>query len=403
MPRQSSDSFLASMINRLKSARAAKNVLRDSLNSDPTSPDASGVAFLLHTNSAQQDESSEWLLEDEEKDDRGRVNYIRPRCDSGESIATIRADTLTAGKEHKSRSTKHHTAPVPEKRRRTLKRCHAMRDLRFDGDNRDGHDDGRWGELDENDEFDGSIMFPTTTRDGLFAWMAPGSEVAGLPTRARDTGFSEIVDLISDEDEAARSLNSFARSALGCLQLHERFEVSIKLETKHIVMWDVDINHTYALEGVLYVKDAKAQTADLPLLPVESLSIDWHTVDSCRRIPNMTDDVIYATSFLGGLLVRHEVIRRMNPVNGIYTAVSWEWIPPGIPGTCVGGGWALRFWVPIPMWIFKGRDVASSLVSASVVFRDGDSDYTFTAEAGTMNVTIEHLMRGRDMKVSGRS
>lgn len=133
------------------------------------------------------------------------------------------------------------------------------------------------------------------------------------------------------------------------------------------------------------------------------MTIDWCTVDSCGRAPRITDDTIYSTSFRGraSLLTRPQVIGHLNPANGIHTDISWTWIAPCYPGTGPGGGWALRFWVPIPMWIFNGRDVARSLVRASIVFHDG-TDCMWTAYSNTANVTIEHLRRGRDMRVSGR-
>ncbi|KAH9921631.1 uncharacterized protein B0H18DRAFT_1105890 [Fomitopsis serialis] len=295
-------------------------------------------------------------------------------------------DTLTASKGRKRMCTE--PSPVPVKRKRVFKRCNAMRNIRFDGDNWGSHDNGGSDALDEFNCIEGSTPIPTYKEDGLTTWMVPNRPMARLPTRARDTS---IVDLIAAEEEAAKSLNLIGPSAFGGVRLHQRFEVSIRMKTKHIVMWDVDLNQTYALEGLLYVKDAKAQTTDFPLSSVDSISIDWHTVDSCQRVPSMADDTIYATSFRGGVA----------PLLGRPEDVSWEWIAPSVPGTGLGGGWALRFWVPVPMWIFKGRDVARSLVSASVVFRDGDDNDTFTADAGTVDVTIEHRMCARDMNVSG--
>lgn len=140
--------------------------------------------------------------------------------------------------------------------------------------------------------------------------------------------------------------------------------------------------------------------------PVNFFTVDWRTVLPARAGQEATGETAYETSRNSGEAVglhRHEVAREMDPARGIHNAKRWEWIPAGTPGTCRGGGWAMRVWVPVPMSVLEGRaGSVASFVRASVGLEDFDLESFVVADAEA-KVTVENLRRDRDMKVSSRS
>ncbi|KAH9931352.1 uncharacterized protein B0H18DRAFT_1209027 [Fomitopsis serialis] len=399
---RSKNSAPISATSRLKSAHAMKEKLRDSLNltlhlapplTEPEpEPDLDKMTFPLPPTSDPQEEKDGdlglWTEEDEENMnvDGDEGGHPRARCNSGASVATIKGS-----KPGKRLAIKPRAVSAKKK---GLKRCHSSRNIKL--------------EVDLESDLGGhnSAVRNLDSQDG-FADVEGKSVVSRTPT-AGDGDASvwsakspAIKALIADDAEEADPgfLTRVSGLLMGDLQPHDRFDVSIKVKAKHIVMWDVDLDHTYVLEGLVYVKDAKPHSSQYPLKPINSLTINWRTVDSRRGTPSIADPNLYETSYRGGaaLIKRAHVLGSLNPANGIHTDIAWTYLAPGVRGTGLGGGWALRFWVPVPMWLFKGREVVSSLVNANVVFGDGDRA-SWKEHSGTVEVTIEHLRRGREMR-----
>ncbi|KAH9828962.1 uncharacterized protein C8Q71DRAFT_452292 [Rhodofomes roseus] len=331
--------------------------------------------------------------------------YARKRCNSAASVATVRegsrkSDTNAAvlGKGSKKITVKPRTVSA---KRKGLKRSHASRNLKLDLDMDDSRSstsmEGALYTL-EDDGFDD--VFPHRTEN----CGASSTSAASLPTTT--PAMQQIMEFLQDEetDEHSDSGSKFSALLNREMRPHERFEISIKLKTKHIVMWDVNLDHTYALEGLVHVKDLKPHGFAHPLKPVSALTINWQTVDARGDTPAIAAPTLYETDFRGGaaLMKPAHVLTALNPARGIHAEISWTYLPPGVRGAGRGGAWALRFWVPVPMWLFKGREMLRSMVTASVLFGEGTPD-AWTGYSGTMEVTMEHLRRGREMRVCGRS
>lgn len=239
---QTSRPLSAPTLNRLKSAHAIKEMLRNSLNFDRTSPEPEVMSFPLPTSDLPPDDATDpWLFEDENVEEYGS-GYTRSRCNSGASVATIQgAENPTACQvsgSKKKTSSKHRASPT--KRKGSLKRCHASRNLRlgYDVGHNDDHNDG-----DPNDPDGDGLSHPqgddlSLQEDGLKSSVSSGKPA----NRLSASEFNEILDLIADEEEAGNGLMSkIADSVFGSLRLHERFEVSVKMKTRHVVMWDVNL------------------------------------------------------------------------------------------------------------------------------------------------------------------
>ena len=156
---------------------------------------------------------------------------------------------------------------------------------------------------------------------------------------------------------------------------------------------------------MIYVKDARPyEPGQLLHSPVQSFGVEWRTIHPTRKGQTNVGDVVYETSLDPRetvVLHRFQVAKKMDPANGIHAAESWEWIPAGAPGTCRGGGWAMRIWVPVPMSILEGRSgPVPSFVRATLGLEDCNLECEITANAEA-TVTLENLRRERDMKVSG--
>lgn len=161
---------------------------------------------------------------------------------------------------------------------------------------------------------------------------------------------------------------------------------------------------TYAWQGVLYVKDSQPHPDGRPPLPVLDIDIEWRTVDACTRTLRSDEEPEYATRFEGAALPGTQILKQMNPVRGIYTQPMWRYIPlrPRVNSMEVGGAWALSFWVPVPMHLFKGRDVRRFVLDARVMFVEWGIT-TGVGHSERVDVTIEHLRRERDMKIAAKA
>ena len=165
----------------------------------------------------------------------------------------------------------------------------------------------------------------------------------------------------------------------------------------------------HVIEGVIYVKDARPYFLNqLVDLPIQSLSIHWITVDSDCKKPRITDQVLYETALDGAQQSGCNApssrynLQELSVIRGLYTARKWEWVPPGSVGTCRGGGWIMRFWVPMPLAFLQCRaGGVASFVYASVSLVDEDQDDFLRLHAQT-TVTVETLSRGRDMPLFSR-
>lgn len=152
---------------------------------------------------------------------------------------------------------------------------------------------------------------------------------------------------------------------------------------------------------MIYVKDARPFVPGQLLDdPVQSLAVNWQTSIPSRKGQGTV--VVYETSLDERetvVLYRHEVVQHLDPARGVHAAERWEWVPAGVPGTCRGGGWAMRVWIPVPMSILEGRTgPVASVVRANVRLADDDTKDSVAATAEAV-VTMEHLKHDRDIDV----
>lgn len=159
----------------------------------------------------------------------------------------------------------------------------------------------------------------------------------------------------------------------------------------------------HTVEGIVYVKDALPYVpGHLLEQPIQSVSLEWRTVESDCKKPRITDKVLYETCLGEEPKNSRYNIYELSVARGLYTGKKWEWVAPGAPGTSRGGGWVMRFWVPVPLSLLKDRaGGVASFVHASVTLIDDDQDDLITTHAQT-TVTLESLRSGRDMPVFSR-
>ncbi|KAH9931353.1 uncharacterized protein B0H18DRAFT_1209028 [Fomitopsis serialis] len=235
--------------------------------------------------------------------------------------------------------------------------------------------------------------------------IAAESEALKRPPKGRIVmdDLEEIPDMLSDEEDALPKRGEQAPFIPPPARwgTHERFDVMAKPMNRHTTMWDVDFEDTYAWQGLLFVADAKPYTGIRPHMPIIDLEIEWRTIDACSRTLRSDAEPEYATIYEGAVLPGAQILTQMDPARGIYTQPLWSYLPPDYPGTGEGGAWALRFWVPVPMRLFRGRDVRRFVLDARVAFGAWDV-MTGVGHSERVDVTIEHLRRERDMKISAK-
>ncbi|CCM00573.1 uncharacterized protein FIBRA_02607 [Fibroporia radiculosa] len=180
-----------------------------------------------------------------------------------------------------------------------------------------------------------------------------------------------------------------------------RFNVAIKPKDRHCTMWDIDFDDVYAWSGVIYITDNKPYAGPPRESPIHDLDIEWWMVDaSYASEPDMRPD--YSTAFAGQMLAPSQLVERFDPSLGICTDLGWVYLPSNLSNTGAGGSWALRFWVPVPMAIFRGRECCKFQVQARIDFGTWGSTYAIV-QSPVEDITMEQLVTEKEMgKQAGR-
>ncbi|KZT00912.1 uncharacterized protein LAESUDRAFT_731847 [Laetiporus sulphureus 93-53] len=178
-----------------------------------------------------------------------------------------------------------------------------------------------------------------------------------------------------------------------------RYDMTIAPKCKHIEMWDISLDRTYAWPGMIVIQDTQpCGQRTIPRMPVKDVEIDWRTVEGRYTLALEDADVPpeYACRTEGAALPEKDIVSAMDPTQGICTEPGWSYVGPEFPGAGVGGAWVMKFWVPVPMSLFEWRECWQFQVRAKVRFGNWER-MEWVGHSGPVNVMVEHLRREREM------
>ncbi|KAH9941013.1 hypothetical protein B0H21DRAFT_557622 [Amylocystis lapponica] len=185
----------------------------------------------------------------------------------------------------------------------------------------------------------------------------------------------------------------------------DRFGVYLNPRKRQTVLWDLAESDFYAWPGILYVTDAEPYPSPAPApVPVQRLEIEWRTVnlDEVPGVPFDDDTELaqhhpdYVATLCGQTLRRSQVATRLDPRRGICTEPRWRYVAPEQTAHGMGAVWAIRFWVPVPMSLFVGRESRLFRLRARVGFGGWDIPWVL-GHSEAVDVSIDHLQRERVM------
>jgi hypothetical protein len=148
----------------------------------------------------------------------------------------------------------------------------------------------------------------------------------------------------------------------------------------------------HAWPGILILT---GQDASVKLPPIHSVEIECATHAYEGRFSTETNALpVFSTRFEGATFSKKELAREQkvfDPSLGIIMQAGWS-------DTQVRENqWYIKFWVPIPLSLFRKKDTRMFRLRASVTAVDDRMWKKVTAYSGTVVAGISHLRKHKDM------
>lgn len=177
----------------------------------------------------------------------------------------------------------------------------------------------------------------------------------------------------------------------------------------------------HALEGVLLLTDFQHATGSTPIPPTHTLDIQCQTYAYEGRFSSENNDLpVFFTEFLGQRLSKADASSLLlnlasfntsspelcpssdldfNPETGIAIQKEWKFVPQSPHGKTQ---WYLKFWVPIPVALFRKMETRMFTATAKVTvvepYPDGRGSWKTIPVLSTVATgDISHLKKGKEM------
>ena len=148
---------------------------------------------------------------------------------------------------------------------------------------------------------------------------------------------------------------------------------------------------TYAWTGLLVITDLKGDSG----FPIKSIAIECSTHAYEGRFSLESNALpVYSTAYVGSTMRRREAAslgQDFDPELGIVLEKSWS-RNPDMPNQ-----WYVRFWVPVPMDLFRTRETRMFRLQARVDVWDSDAGTVTSSSSGITLGDVTHLRKQKDM------
>ena len=191
----------------------------------------------------------------------------------------------------------------------------------------------------------------------------------------------------------------------------DRFDLRIAPTKMHTELWDLDdecvalsnqiyiilssTSSLYAWPGILVLTDNEASVGDFP--PIHRVEIECATHAYEGRFSTETNAVpVFSTCFRGACFSKKELAdstaqKVFDPSLGIIMQDDWS------DAQVRKNQWYVKFWVPVPISLFRKKDTRMFRLKASVIVVDDRMWKKVALHSGTVVADISHLRKHKDM------
>jgi len=172
----------------------------------------------------------------------------------------------------------------------------------------------------------------------------------------------------------------------------DRFDLRIAPTKVHTELWDLADDSLYAWPGILVLTDKEA-SVDFP--PIHAVEIECATHAYEGRFSTETNAVpVFSTRFQGVCFSKKELAepeKVFDPSLGIIMQEDWS------DAQVRKHQWYVKFWVPVPIALFRKKDTRMFRLRASVSVVDDRVWKKVTLHSGAVVADISHLRKHKDM------
>ncbi|TFY71292.1 hypothetical protein EVG20_g1723 [Dentipellis fragilis] len=178
-----------------------------------------------------------------------------------------------------------------------------------------------------------------------------------------------------------------------------RFDLKLSLYEKHVELWDKPQGSTYGWKGLLVLTDRQVSASTLPEMPYVEIRLDCRTHTYDGPFSAESNDLPAFTIGFGGVSVdpanTDDMPHCMTPDDGIVVERGWkENRNVTLPRQ---RQWYVKFWVPVPMALFRKVEMRMFKVKAMASVVDDKTCRRTLIYSGVELGDISHLRKQRDM------
>jgi len=171
----------------------------------------------------------------------------------------------------------------------------------------------------------------------------------------------------------------------------DRFDLRIAPVKMHTELWDLPDDSLYAWPGILVLTDNETSVR---FPPIHAVEIECATHAYEGRFSTETNALpVFSTRFQGATFSKKELAEAQlfDPSLGVITQEGWS------DAQVRKNQWYIKFWVPIPVSLFRKKETRMFRLKASVSAVDDRMWKKVTVFSGSVVADISHLRKHKDM------
>jgi len=170
----------------------------------------------------------------------------------------------------------------------------------------------------------------------------------------------------------------------------DRFDLRIAPVKVHTELWDLPDDSLLAWPGIIVLTDHEASVR---FPPIHAVEIECATHAYEGRFSTETNALpVFSTHFRGATFSKELAEAQVfDPSHGIITQEGWS------DAQVRKNQWYIKFWVPIPVSLFRKKETRMFRLKASVSAVDDRMWKKVTVFSGTVVADISHLRKRKDM------
>ncbi|KAF8488870.1 hypothetical protein F5888DRAFT_1809320 [Russula emetica] len=171
----------------------------------------------------------------------------------------------------------------------------------------------------------------------------------------------------------------------------DRFDLRVAPVKEHTELWDHPDDSLHAWPGILILTDNESSVR---MPPIHAVEVECATHAYEGRFSTESNALpVFSTRFQGATFSKKELaqVQTFEPEMGIIMQEDWS------DAQVRKNQWYIKFWVPIPLSLFRKKDTRMFRLRASVTAVDDRMWKKVTVYSGTVVADISHLRKHKDM------